>query len=138
MTKKLTLLMFTCLMFQACSKEPEVERLNFTSGASDTIKRTAAHYLSVTDEESIQQIQIAMVDLNSDGRDEMISHLDNSIYCGATGCIYQILTKKDGQWQSVLNLIAHDLALLPSSTNGMRVLFTNGEISWAWDGKNYN
>lgn len=86
---------------------------------------------------------VAMLDLNDDGRDDMIVHIQDQQFCGQWGCQgYGILATPTGFASSGVQLgtcFNYAITALPTKTDGMRDLrFDDFQEKTVWDGKKYD
>ncbi len=93
-------------------------------------------------------IGIALYDLNNDGKQEVITYLQNKGYCGSSGCRFHILkqtsefgAKKGIKYYSIASgQIYPDIKILNTRTSGYHDLLIEdkrGTYIWSWDGKGY-
>jgi hypothetical protein len=100
------------------------------------------------------RICIALVDLNNDGRKEILSYIDIFDYCGQReGCPFNVYTVESGKLISLLApqfvqgfpmFITIDgsgkqknIGILPSNTMGWQDILIDGETVWKWNGRHY-
>jgi hypothetical protein len=85
-------------------------------------------------------IEIGIVDLNNDGKNEIIARLVHPFFCGAQGCMLVVLSKDaNGNWEEILNVISDgEVEVRSSRVNGYRTLtFGHGSKEWIFNGKEY-
>lgn len=90
-------------------------------------------------------IAVAEVDLNQDGKPEIIAQLVSSLTCGSGGCSTAILVEEGGKWVNVLpNVVTPSVALTDVYTKGMLDLVLSGSGTghldgtvWKWNGTGY-
>jgi hypothetical protein len=92
-------------------------------------------------------VDMAFVDLNSDGADEVLVYENLDSLCGSSGCPFDIYARQGGGWQNILSTMTYEhLALLGQSGNGYKNLLIpgRGNVSfqtkinrWVWTGAAY-
>lgn len=86
-------------------------------------------------------VKIALVDLNIDGRDDLIAYLDQYPYfCGTEGCrIVGYLMGKDGIMQSVVSgVIGHESICVEGNQNsGYMDIIIGPSARLVWNGRRY-
>lgn len=86
-------------------------------------------------------IKVATIDLNDDGKAEIIAQLTHEFFCGMHGCDLEILSAKpDGEWKKIGQWIA-DIELLEIHTaqrNGYKTIsFGEGTPEWWFENGAY-
>lgn len=88
----------------------------------------------------------AMVDLDGDGADEIVAHLEAPSMCGSGGCQTIVLTPDDDEWRVVswIGLTKAPIFAAEASTNGWRdlLIYASGGIEagvrrLSFDGTSY-
>ena len=85
---------------------------------------------------------VAMIDLNDDGRDDLIAHIQDGQFCGQWGCqAYGVLATPTGFASAGFQLgvcFNATITVRPTTTKGMRDLeFDQSGDNTSWNGRNY-
>lgn len=84
------------------------------------------------------QIDIALNDLNKDGKPEILAYLRHPYFCGVDGCWFLVYVQKDRRWQKILQLIIREeVSLSKSSTSGFVDLIVENRSIWGWSEGKY-
>lgn len=95
-------------------------------------------------------VSIALVDLDGDGRRDILAFADASYFCGSAGCIPRLYRLPDGsaQWQelpivteAMINGEPGNWSTGPADASGWKTLgFDNGvvRLNFAWTGESYS
>lgn len=86
------------------------------------------------------QIDIALNDLDKDGKSEILAYVRQSPYfCGAEGCWFMVFRQEGRSWRNILQLIIReDISLSDSSTSGFVDLVVEDKSVWSWKGNKYD
>lgn len=71
-------------------------------------------------------LEFQMVDLNGDGRPEVIVQLLHPFHCGSRGCAIFVLDLTNHRPRSLADIIASDVKAVRTTTNGWRDLLVDG------------
>lgn len=85
-------------------------------------------------------ISIATIDLNRDGKSEIIAHFFHPSLCGSRGCTLVILSMQpNGGWKEIANLISQgDIEVRDEYRNNYRVIiFDHNNKSWVFQNGKY-
>lgn len=92
-------------------------------------------------------IDVVLVDLNLDGRMDILAVLQHEAFCGMHGCRFVVfIATPDGHWENGGDLIAYaSVRVSRHLTRGFRDLIFNthqGGVAmtavWEWDGEHYH
>lgn len=86
------------------------------------------------------EINIAMEDLNNDGRPDMLVYVDQYPYfCGTEGCRFLVfIANRDGNWHKIFEAISHkDIRILQHRTNGYNDIILSDGTEYVWNGRKY-
>ena len=101
-----------------------------------------------SDQQILDGLNAALVDLNDDGVDELIIQFSPYFcYCGTGGCTVIVYKKVDGRWRTIGGFLdsGFDLTILDQTDGGYHEIRTRGlsrgeEIPFVlkWDGREYH
>jgi len=119
--------------------DPEDAVLSMTSNPdADAVARAQAAFESDLREAAAirrpTEVIAGEVDLNGDGRPELVTVLASSFFCGSAGCRTAVLSADD---QVLLQANAQAVGLAPGVTNGWRDVLLNEGVTWRFDGVAY-
>jgi hypothetical protein len=82
-------------------------------------------------------LKIAKIDLNRDGRPDYVVLATASQLCGSAGCATSIVLSEGQGYRRVLDALTHDITLGERATLGMPDVILGGKSRWTWDGNAY-
>lgn len=92
-------------------------------------------------------LDMAFVDLNNDGTDEVLVYENLDSLCGSAGCPFDIYIRQGSGWQNILSTVTYEhVAILSQSGSGYKNLLIpgRGNVSfqtkinrWVWTGEAY-
>jgi hypothetical protein len=101
--------------------------------AISIIKETYSYTIDDAESESPTwgnvEIEVSLIDLNDDKKNEIIAVLRHRLLCGTQGCMTVILEKTKNDWKPILNrMITHgDYEIFDETSNGYKIInFGNG------------
>lgn len=83
-------------------------------------------------------VEAAQVDLDGKPGDEFIFVIRSRIHCGQAGCPVIVLRATTPPQILLGDVIAHEVAVAETRSNGLRTLVLNGASIWRFDGKRYD
>ena len=91
--------------------------------------------------ESAREYQVALADINGDGRPDLIFQIRGMLWCGTAGCTSGVLLATQNGFAAKQIYLPHfrfGVTVLPSKRNGMNDLrFDDATVIFRWDGKEY-
>ena len=83
---------------------------------------------------------IARIDLNGDGREDILAYFNHVVFCGSRGCRLTVLVATErGDWDEVMpyTVVPDNVHIENRVTNGLRDIRFGTSSRWAFDGKRY-
>lgn len=84
----------------------------------------------------LRDLAVLRVDLNADGRSEMVLYANLMPFCGSAGCIIRILTRRGGNWAVACETSVEDgrgLVVDNAQTAGWRNFRATYRVTWTED-----
>lgn len=72
------------------------------------------------------KFQIARVDLNGDGKEEIVARIEHDEMCSRAGCNMMVLTQRGNRWVALYDDIARAIEPAEGMTGGWRDLVIDG------------
>ena len=85
-------------------------------------------------------VAISTIDLNRDGKQEIIARIMHTYWCGSHGCKLVILTMlPDGTWKEIASLVSHgELEVHDEYKNNYRTItFDHSNKTWVFENGKY-
>lgn len=84
-------------------------------------------------------IQALEIDLNEDGKPEILGQLHSAFHCGGNGpCLFVLTQGGDETHDLVFNVPGvNSLEIMKESVDGWHGLLLNGTAAWRWNGETY-
>ena len=146
-SRTLTLLCFAILLGACASNPPAGRTAATTSSARLTDADAASAIREVLDGDWNARYFDARVDLNGDGRDEVVALVAAPMLCGTGGCPVFVLTPQDAGYRVVsrLSVVQPPVRVSPRNSNGWRNLVVGigggglpaGNAELRFDGTSY-
>jgi hypothetical protein len=131
-----------------CLAQPQGQPLALSSTPEDSLKRFLQDYVRANGvEEDMTQYVDAFVDLNQDGKKEVIVHIMGRWWCGSGGCETLVLQTEASSYKLItkMTITRPPISVLSSLSHGWRTLtvWVGGggiapyEAELQFDGKTY-
>lgn len=132
-------LIFLCGLTADAGQEPNFSATRYSiqrKVVKKLLKEEIKEALTVSEEPI--QIDIALIDLNKDGKEEILAYVRNPYFCGVDGCWFMVLMQEGRSWRNILQLIIREeVSVSKSTTSGFVDLIIENKSIWGWNGKRY-
>ena len=82
------------------------------------------------------RLRLQSVDLNGDGRSDVIALMEHPFSCGSRGCAVHVFVVEGSRLRHVGDILAHEVTHTATSTAGWRDLSVNGQ-RWTMQNSQY-
>jgi hypothetical protein len=72
------------------------------------------------------KFQVARIDLNGDGKEEIVARIEHEEMCNRAGCNMMVLTQRGNRWVALYDEIAKTIEPAEGMTGGWRDLVVDG------------